>query len=51
MQIAVCDDEKVYLDCLSRKIEVCFKEFEIEISLQKSTKSLSGKQPNRSKYD
>ena len=33
MQIAVCDDEKVYLDCLSKKIEVCFKEFEIEISL------------------
>ena len=21
MQIAVCDDEKVYLDCLSRKIK------------------------------
>ena len=33
MQIAVCDDEKVYLDCLSRKIKACFKEFEIEISL------------------
>ena len=30
MQIAVCDDEKVYLDCLSRKIKACFKEFEIE---------------------
>ena len=33
MQIAVCDDEKVYLDCLSRKIKACFKELEIEISL------------------
>lgn len=32
MQIAVCDDEKVYLDCLSKKIKACFKEFEIEIS-------------------
>lgn len=35
MQIAVCDDEKVYLDCLSRKIKACFKELEIEISLDK----------------
>ena len=41
MQIAVCDDEKVYLDCLSRKIEACFKEFEIEISLDKYLNAVS----------
>ena len=41
MQIAVCDDEKVYLDCLSRKIKACFKEFEIEISLDKYLNAVS----------
>ena len=40
-RIAVCDDEKVYLDCLSKKIEVCFKEFEIEISLDKYLNAVS----------
>ena len=33
MQIAVCDDEKAYLDCLSRKIKACFKEFEIAFTI------------------
>ena len=41
MQIAVCDDEKVYLDCLSRKIEVCFKEFDIEISNEDAEKIIT----------
>lgn len=52
MQIAVCDDEKVYLDCLSKKIEVCFKEFEIEISLDKYLNAVSFlEQHNQNPYD
>ena len=52
MQIAVCDDEKVYLDCLSRKIKACFKEFEIEISLDKYLNAVSFlKQHNQNPYD
>ena len=52
MQIAVCDDEKVYLDCLSRKIEACFKEFEIEISLDKYLNAVSFlEQHNQNPYD
>ena len=52
MQIAVCDDEKVYLDCLSRKIKACFKEFEIEISLDKYLNAVSFlEQHNQNPYD
>lgn len=52
MQIAVCDDEKVYLDCLSKKIKACFKEFEIEISLDKYLNAVSFlERHNQNPYD
>lgn len=43
---------KVYLDCLSRKIKACFKEFEIEISLDKYLNAVSFlEQHNQNPYD